>query len=250
MAKRKLGMIVLILLLAMLLASGCTAEGEPISLEGLASGEDQATPADMERSPGDDEGVETSTSGDEDVVTSTGETISGEESGERVPGRVPGRDVPGGDADLEEEKNVIWQVYRNDEFGFEVRYPSVYVIVPAPESTETQTPKPLAEILFQDWELAQSESAFQEPPQFAIRVFDNSTGLPVEEWLRANEALGEEGIEVEPYSLGGVEGVQVTSQFLMAPGRFIYLAKGDYVYELVPLGQYAKRMLAGFTFTQ
>lgn len=251
----KQGMAVLALLLAAALVAGCTAEGKPAPLTGgseaagtiqapaaLSAGDDKATPAGMERSPGDEEEVEENLPGAEDVVTSSGERIASE----AAPGKVAGGDV-GPDVQVE-EREVDWLVYRNEEFGFQIRYPSVYVLVPAPEPEEGQKPAPLAEFLFQDRELAASESAAMEPPQFAIRVFANEEGLSVSTWLQQSEVLGEEGFQVEPFSLSGVEGVRVTSQFLIAPGQHIYVAKGKYIYQLTPLGQYSNQMLASFTF--
>lgn len=253
MAHRKFLWVVPVLLLAMALASGCTAGGQPVSLEGPGAGSgEQATPADMGRPAGGDEAVEDSTADDETVVSSTGETVSGSKaSGERVVGKVPGQDAGGSDTVVEEGKDVTWQVYRNEEFGFEIRYPSVYVLVPAPEPVELESPQPLAQVLFQDADLARGDTAAMEPPQFAIRIFANEVGLGAEAWFRDSGLVqGGVGWEAAPYTLAGVEGVQVTSQLLMAPGRSIYLPKGKYVFELTPLGEYSNRMLASFAFTR
>jgi hypothetical protein len=87
-----------------------------------------------------------------------------------------------------------------------------------------------------------------EPPQFAIRVFANDEGLSVDQWLRQSEVLGGEEFQVEAYSLGGVEGVRLTSRLLLAPGQHIYVAKGRYIFQLTPLGEYSNQMLASFAF--
>ncbi|MBC7224433.1 MAG: hypothetical protein H5T59_09215, partial [Anaerolineae bacterium] len=228
------------------LTSGQEAAGTPQAPAALSEGAEKATPADMGRSPGDEE-VEEDLPGAEDVVTSTGERIVSEEGEAGGMGKAAGGDV-GREAQVEEARQVDWLVYRNEEFGFQIRYPSVYILAPAPAPEEGQEPQPLAEFLFQDRELAASETAAMEPPQFAIRVFANEEGLPVERWLQQSEALGEEGFQVEPFSLGGVEGVQVTSQFLIAPGQHVYVAKGKYVFQLTPLGPYSNQMLASFAF--
>jgi len=193
-----------------------------------------------------------------DSVVSSDEGLvepSAGDDGQQVPGRVPGGEALADAQTLPEDDQVLpgedepvnWQVHRNDEFGFEVQYPSAYVIVEAVEPSESLVPQPLAEVLFQDRELAQGDAADLEPAQFSVRVFDNSLQLPIEKWLEIHFLIGgEEGWEITPY----FSGVQMCSQFLIAPGCFIYLPKGDYVYELTPLGIYSDKMLASFRFTR
>ncbi|MGQ9566978.1 MAG: hypothetical protein ACUVWW_02880 [Anaerolineae bacterium] len=245
------------------LVAGCTAEGKPVILtgageaagtvqapQGLSGGSDQATPADMGRSP-DEEVAEEEVPGAEEVVTSEGERIivpSGE-AGASAPGKVGSGAAPGEESQVREKGEVLWLVYRNEEFGFQVRYPSVYVLMPVLQTLEGgQAPRPLAEFLFQDQDLARGDTAAMEPPQFAIRVFANEEGLSVDQWLRRNDVLGAEEFQVEAYSLGGVEGVRLTSRLLLAPGQHIYVAKGRYVFQLTPLGEYSNQMLASFAF--
>lgn len=230
------------------LLTGCTAEGQPISLTGPgdASGVPEATPVDMERSP--EEGVvEENVPGAEQVVTSEGERVA--PSGEAAsPGKVGSSAAPGQETEVREKQTVEWLVFRNEEFGFQLRYPSVYVLMPALQTLEgSEELRPLAEFLFQDEHLAQGDTAAMEPPQFAIRVFANDERLSVDQWLRQSEALGEE-FQVEAYTLGGVEGVRLTSRLLLAPGQHIYVARGPYIFQLTPLGEYSNQMLASFTF--
>lgn len=251
--------LVLTLSLVAALMAGCTAEGKPVPLTGpgeaagtvqALSGGDQATPVNMERSP-DEEVAEEEVPGADEVVTSEGEQVvpSGE-AGAGVPGKAGSGAAPGEGSQVREKREVQWLVYRNEEFGFQVRYPSVYVLLPPSQTTMegSEEPRPVAEFLFQDQDLARGDTAAMEPPQFAIRIFANDAGLSVDQWLRQNEVLGTEEFQVEAYSLGGVEGVRLTSRLLMAPGRHIYVAKGRYVFQLTPLGEYSNQMLASFAF--
>ncbi len=254
----------LILSLVTALVAGCTAEGKPVALTGggeasgtlpapqALSGGDQATPIGMERSP-DEEVVEEEIPGADEVVTSEGERVvpSGE-AGAGAPGKAGSSagSGSGGESQAQEKRDVQWLVYRNEEFGFQVRYPSAYVLMPPSPATMEggEMPRHVAEFLFQDQDLARGDTAAMEPPQFAIRIFANEEGLPLEQWLRQSEVLGTEEFQVEAYSLGGVEGVRVTSRLLLAPGQHIYVAKGPYIFQLTPLGEYSNQMLASFAF--
>jgi hypothetical protein len=257
---RTVGAIALALSLVAALLAGCTAEGKPIPLTGageaagtvqpVSAGSDQATPMGMERAP--EEGVveEGEVPGADEVVTSEGERVvpSGE-AGASAPGKAGSGAAPGEGSQVQEKRAVQWLVYRNEEFGFQVRYPSVYVLMPVLQTLEgSEKPRPLAEFLFQDQDLARGDTAAMEPPQFAIRVFANDEGLSVDQWLRQSEVLGGEEFQVEAYSLGGVEGVRLTSRLLLAPGQHIYVAKGRYIFQLTPLGEYSNQMLASFAF--
>lgn len=243
----------LVSILLLLVASGCTAEGEPVSLLAPAGGEPPATPPDMGLPPGGSEGevVEPPTAEDEVVVSSEGETFTGGAAGgESTTGRVSGQDVSTGKSDkVVFEDEATWQVYRSETYGFQVRYPPAYVVLPEAEPTGVfEESQPLAEVRFQDKALARGETAAMEPPQFAVRVYPNPAGLSAEAWVQERAEGGDWTIST--YLLGDVQGVEMVSQTLMAPGRFIYLARGSYIYELVPMGSYANRMLASFAFTQ
>lgn len=168
-----------------------------------------------------------------------------------MPGEVPGG--AGEDAVLpgeigEEEADVTWQIYHSATFMFVVAYPSVYVIVDAPDGAELM-PQPVAQVHFQDRVLAEGDTAQFEPPQFAVDVFDNSAQVPLLEWLEQHELVGSEtGWEHEAYMVGGVEGVRVCTRLMIAPNCFVYVANGGYVYRLTPLGTYGDEMVTRFRF--
>lgn len=141
-----------------------------------------------------------------------------------------------------------WQVYHDGTYGYEIRYPPDYIIIERARQLELQ---PLSQVLFQDHMLANSDTAALQPPKFYIEVFDNSSQLPVEQWLEAHGLLGgAKKFQMEPYSLAGVEGARVSSPLLMAPNSFIYLPRGNYIFKLTPTDERSEQVLATFKFTE
>lgn len=135
-----------------------------------------------------------------------------------------------------------WQVYRNSQYGFEVYYPSSYVILP-PLPPEPAMPQPLFEVLFQDQAVATVDVERIEPPAFAVRVFDNRARQSLDSWLNTHVfSTGRQNLDVMPYP----SGLKVCTRLMIAPGCFIYLAHADYIYQLTPLGELAEQMAASF----
>ncbi len=135
---------------------------------------------------------------------------------------------------------VNWLTFRDDTFRFEILYPPSYVVL---KPTVKKDPQPVREIHFQDKDLAKSETANLELPQFMIEVFDNSAKAPLDQWLR-NHKLTDARSTVSAYSVGGMNGVHVTSMLLLAPNEFFYLAQGTTILRLTPLGEFSNQMLA------
>lgn len=139
-----------------------------------------------------------------------------------------------------------WQVYHNPQYGFELRYPPGYVILP-PQPPEPATPQPIFEVLFQDHTIAGVDVERIEPPMFAVRVFDNRARESLDSWLnRYVFSAGRQNLDVTPYA----SGVKVCTRLMIAPGCFIYLANGDYIYQLTLLGESSERMAASFRFVR
>ena len=161
-------------------------------------------------------------------------TPVGEESGSPTP---PGEEIA-----------MDWEVYRDDTYGYEIRYPPDYIIL---EGARQQEPQPLQQVRFQDRELARSDTAAFEPPQFSIEVFDNSSQLPVEQWLEEHGLVGgARQFQMEPYLLAGIQGVRLISPLLFAPNEFFCISEGGYIFKLTPLGKHSRGMLSTFKFTR
>lgn len=245
----------IVLLLTGVLTTACTSgvpETAPVTLAGGAQPEQEQTPTESSLPSGDPNRPVTNEGTPEDVVVPDTQdtTVSPvPEGGEMVPGSAPEATMIPGTAS-EEETPVTWQSYRNEEFQFKLQYPSVYTLVD-PLDTADWDPAPLAQVLFQDQNLAQGETAAFEVPQFAVRVFDNSSQTPLRDWLERNNLVNREGgQEIEPFTVGGVEGLRVCEMTLIAPNCFIYVSHAMYVYQLTPLGEYSDPMIASFKFTQ
>jgi hypothetical protein len=132
-------------------------------------------------------------------------------------------------------------VYHDDRCKFEISYPDDYVVQQG--DTTNQQPQPACKVQFQSKQLAQSDTANLQPPQLLIEVYAKAQlEQPLDEWLKAQQFLGPQDQAI-PFSLAGATGVQVTSQTLLVPDRFLYLVKGRNVYRLVPFGPTADRML-------
>ncbi|GAB4526140.1 MAG: hypothetical protein Kow0063_00030 [Anaerolineae bacterium] len=187
----------------------------------------------------------------EAVVGSSGEVVSTEavEPGEGPVLLADGQPISSQSSGASEEIAVSWRVYSDATYAYEISYPSNYVIIE--RETRQMQPQPLSQVLFLDRTLADSETADLQPPNFSIHVFDNSSQLPLGEWLQANGLLGgAKKFEMEPYSLAGVEGVRVSSPLLMSPNSFIYVAHGGYIYRLTPTDPYSEQMLDTFRFAE
>ena len=138
-----------------------------------------------------------------------------------------------------------WQIYRNEQYGFEVRYPPNYVVV---ESSDQPQPVPLLQVWFQERSLAGSQTEYVQPPQFAIVVFDNPSQESLPAWLQKNVARAGAAFDSEEVTVGGQKGVRLTTPLLLAPNTFIYVARGPFVYRLTPLGEFSDQMIGSFRF--
>ena len=145
-----------------------------------------------------------------------------------------------------------FQLYRSELCHFQIGYPngSPADYVPQEGAVESQGSATVCRVAFQDRVLAQSDTAAFQPPMFLIEVFDrgNSTQT-LEAWLQAQPMLGKNNATTEPTTLSGVAGLKVTLMQEMAPNQFFFVAKGNYVYKLTPLGLYGNAMLGTFKFT-
>lgn len=137
------------------------------------------------------------------------------------------------------------QTYRDERCGFEISYPPDYVL--QPERSGRQQPQPLCKVEFQTRQLAQSDTAAFQPAQVMIEVYANESNQELQQWLTEQRLLSAND-QIEPYELGGASGVRVSSQMLMAPNQFVYLARPQRIYRLVALDPARDRMLSTIKF--
>lgn len=141
-----------------------------------------------------------------------------------------------------------WEKYENREFGFAIAHPADFVVDEVSQP-EAQLLPPVAEFLFQPPESAQADIAI---PDLSIRLFQNPDQNSLEAWVQTNDiALTEDGWHMERYdTAGGISGIIVYTEQLIAPGWYVYLANGRNVYQLTPYGKEAEKMLETFQFTE
>ena len=150
--------------------------------------------------------------------------------------------APAASADL-----GTWPTYRNDQYGFELRYPPDYAIVQPRQRPQLA---PLFRVWFKEAALASSPIADREPPQFAVDVYDNASQRPLDTWLVTSGAARDLArVAREAVQVGGVQGLRLTDQMMLAPNTFYYVARGPFVYRFTPLGRFSDQMLASVRFT-
>jgi hypothetical protein len=85
------------------------------------------------------------------------------------------------------------------------------------------------------------------PPAFSIRIFAKEEQQPLEEWLTIIGLLHREaGWSTGPYTGTHESGIAVRLPIFIAPGWFVYVTDGAYVYQLTALGTEAELMLDTF----
>jgi hypothetical protein len=139
-----------------------------------------------------------------------------------------------------------WRVYDDKSYGFSIKYPRQFVILPEKGGQGTDAAGRLHRVRFQDRKVASWQTADLEPPQFTIEVFKADGASSLREWLERAQWVGQ-GDAVEPFEVEGArEGVRVRLMQQLAPNEFYYVATEKYVFRLTPLGPHGPAMLASF----
>lgn len=157
-------------------------------------------------------------------------------------------DQGGSASPTSEGSNKPMQTYQDSQYGFEVSYPADYTITPAKISPQ-QHPQPARRMQFLSQQLARSATASLQPSEFAIEVYDNAHQQLLLDWLRSTGLLSA-SFTAQTYSLAGTDSLQVTNPQQLAPNQFYYLAHGNYIYRLIPLGVIGSQIMNTFKFTR
>lgn len=143
-----------------------------------------------------------------------------------------------------------WRAYRNNQYSFELHYPPDYAVVKPRDQLQLQPP-PLFRVWFKEASLANSPIADREPPQFAVDVYDNASQETLNAWLAGSGATRNFArVTQQAVHVGGIQGLCLTDQTLLAPNTFYYVARGPFVYRFTPLGGLSDEMLATVRFTR
>jgi hypothetical protein len=106
-------------------------------------------------------------------------------------------------------------------------------------------------VWFKETSLVNSPIADREPPQFAVDVYDNASQRTLDAWL-AGSGVNRNFARAtqQAVQVGGVHGLRLTDQTLLAPNTFAFVARGPFVYRFTPLGGLSAQMLATVRFTR
>ena len=91
------------------------------------------------------------------------------------------------------------------------------------------------------------EAAVPQPAVFTLEVLRKEEGMPLGEWLRS--VSRSDGDRISEAQVAGTSGYLIELDRYIAPGRFYYIASGQRVYRLTPLGEASADVLASFVLT-
>lgn len=259
-------------ILLLLLLAACTAESEPAA-EGVLqiAGDEPAltavdTPAAADNAPAaeapvlllDDgtqpveapvmQGPDTPVSSDDanpvdTAVISSDGTVVNVAPASGAPGEVAGGAGEGvAPAELNAESDtaqVEWQVYVDAGYGFQVNYPSTYIV-----STTTGAdlqPQPLRVIT-----IGQTPTVMGEPAALEVRIYDNSQNLPLTAWLDASGLTADASLTIVTGTLNGRESIEVCTQLMIAPRCTTFVAGSGVIYGLRGVDAQTDTMIASF----
>lgn len=162
--------------------------------------------------------------------------MPGAETAGSMPGGVPG-EMPAAD----------WLTYFDESYGFQIQYPALFRVDRlGPEAFPREKTPALAGVRFVNPQDPAGELAVA---LLQIAVFDNQPQLSLDEWLAANKITGgETGPVVEPFNNGQVSGLRIVSRSFKAPGVSVYVAQGNFIFRLTPMGAEGEAMLLTFAF--
>lgn len=150
-----------------------------------------------------------------------------------------------------EDETANWKIYRNKDYGFEVKYPEDYLVKEEKIAHGLEEEQPLEYILSYRYEkpvwllntVRIYSSLTEFPPKGAeieINIFNNANNLTVKQWLDyinkgVEQGLIYEGravVDREPVSVVGIESIKGVYGCCGKCVEGIFISKGDKIYNL------------------
>lgn len=154
--------------------------------------------------------------------------------------------LPSGPSVQEPGNTAGWQTHSNAAFNYAVEYPANFVLLP---ESATSGGAWVHRARFLERQLAESETAHLQPPNFNLEVYTRAAGVSLRQWLDTTGRIAPSA-RVVPFTVRGAsEAVGVVDQRLIAPNEFYYAVSDRYVYRMTPIGDAAATMLSSFRLT-
>jgi hypothetical protein len=148
----------------------------------------------------------------------------------------------------QEQVVMNWLTYSSTAFGFTIKYPPTYAVFEERPLDKGNAPEPVCRVYFQNKTVLRSETAALEPPQFSIEVFELPAEVPYQDWVQQNKMIPLNST-VEVFPIAGRSGLRVSRKEFIAPGQFVFVADGGWIFRFTLLGEHSPAMLTSLRFS-
>ena len=125
--------------------------------------------------------------------------------------------------ELPEDETADWNVYRSEEYGFEIKYPKDWHA----EVHKVEI-KRFAVVIFQNYPFGEESFEKEDRQTIELRISEASIN-EYNEWL---DLMKEVGLELQEITVGSVKGYKATSR---AGSITVTIAKDKYIYYFVAI---------------
>jgi uncharacterized protein YceK len=158
---------------------------------------------------------------------------------------------PSGTEDTPQRSPAGSATFSDSTYGFTLVHPADFVVFTATaEQLAQAVPTPVAGYRFMNPQTAASDIVDLEPADLEVRLYAAPAGVSLEQWLMQNGLLPADGsAPATPFQVGSVQGVEVCSSTMLAPGCFYFVLDGSWIYQLTPATPEGESMLQSFALS-